>query len=247
VEPGKNIYFLSDAHLGSPDYKSSLQREKRLVSFLKQIQSSASDIFFLGDLFDFWFEYRRVVPRGFTRLLGTLSELSDAGIRLHFFTGNHDIWLFDYLENEIGMTVYRRPARLTLGQKEFFLAHGDGFDETDHRFKIIKKIFTCRILQWGFSRLHPNFAIWLAHSWSNRSREKHGEDPFREEEEPMVKYARKHLLNRGYDYLIFGHRHCPVNYPLDDHTRLIILGDWLTHFSYAMFDGDTVTLGNKLQ
>lgn len=235
-------YFLSDAHLGSPDYRSSLEREKKLVAFLDEISDRASDIFFLGDLFDFWFEYKRVVPRGFTRILGKMAELSDRGIRIHYFTGNHDIWMFDYLTGETGITLYRHPTAITLNDKHFFLAHGDGMDEKDHTFRILKWIFTNRYLQWGFARLHPNFAFFIANGWSRKSRQIHGEEPFRNENEAIVRYSRKYLLDQGYDFLVFGHRHCPVDYPLSENTRLFILGDWITHFSYAVFDGETMRM-----
>ncbi|MCX6225712.1 MAG: UDP-2,3-diacylglucosamine diphosphatase [Bacteroidia bacterium] len=236
------IYFLSDAHLGAPDHQSSLKREMMLVAFLDEIKDSASEIFFMGDLFDFWFEYKRVVPRGFSRILGKIAELSDRGIRLHYFTGNHDIWMFDYLTQETGIKLYRHPTAITLDDKHFFLAHGDGLDEQDHTFRLLKWIFTNKFLQWVFARLHPNFAFWIANGWSRHSRSLHGVDPFKEEKEPIVQYSRKYLEHKGYDYLVFGHRHCPVDYRLNDHTRLFILGDWLSHFSYAVFDGETLQL-----
>jgi UDP-2,3-diacylglucosamine hydrolase len=233
---------LSDAHLGTPDHESSLYREKKLVAFLDEIKESASDLFLMGDLFDFWFEYKHVVPRGYTRILGKIAELSDRGIRLHYFTGNHDIWMFDYLAKETGIQIYRNPTALTLHGKNFFLAHGDGLDEEDRTFRILKWIFTNRALQWAFARLHPNFAFTIANKWSRQSRLIHGVDPFKGEDEAIVKYARKHLDNQGYDYLVFGHRHCPVDYPLNDHTRLFILGDWMSHFSYAVFDGTDISI-----
>ncbi len=242
METGKRIYFLSDAHLGTPDRQSSLVREKKLIAFFDQIIEDACDIFLMGDLFDFWFEYKAVVPRGFSRILGKLSELSDRGIRMHYFTGNHDIWMFDYLAEETGMLIYRHPTAMTLNGKHFFLAHGDGLDEYDRTFKVLKWIFTNRFLQWSFARLHPNFAFSIANRWSRHSRMMHGDMPFRGEQEPLVEYSRKYLVSEGYDYLIFGHRHCPVDYPLTDSTRLVILGDWLTHFSYAVFDGETLKL-----
>lgn len=236
------IYFFSDAHLGTPDRQSSLKREKMLVAFLDEIKDSASDIFFMGDFFDFWFEYKRVVPRGFSRILGKMAELSDRGIRLHYFTGNHDLWMSDYLTEETGITLYRKPTAITLNGKHFFLAHGDDLDEKNRSFRILKWMFTNRFLQWAFSRLHPNFAFGIADQCSRRSRLLHGVDPFKGENEPIIQYSRKYLEDKGYDYLVFGHRHCPVDYPFNNHTRLIILGDWLTHFSYAVFDGEKLEL-----
>lgn len=242
METGKRIYFLSDAHLGTPDRQSSLVREKKLVAFLDEIKENASDIFLMGDLFDFWFEYKSVIPRGFSRILGKISELSDQGIRMHYFTGNHDIWMFNYLAEETGISIYCHPTAITIQGRHFFLAHGDGLDEYDRTFKVLKWIFTNRFLQWSFARLHPNFAFSIANRWSRHSRMMHGDLPFKGEKEPIVEYSRKYLESEGYDYLIFGHRHCPVDYPLNDRTRLVILGDWLTHFSYAVYDGETLKL-----
>ncbi len=239
------IYFLSDAHLGTPDYSSSLLREKKLVAFLDEVKDSAGDIYILGDLFDFWFEYKHVVPRGYARILGKMAELSDQGIRLHYFTGNHDIWLFDYLQKEIGLTLYRQPTALTINGQHFLLAHGDGMDESDHMFRFLKQLFTNRFLQWAFARLHPNFAFWIARGWSKHSRMIHGVDPFLGNDEPVVKFALKHFSDQGYDYIILGHRHVPVDYQLTEDTRLIILGDWMTHFTYAVFDGTELELKAK--
>jgi len=239
------IYFISDAHLGAPDTAGSLAREKRLVEFLEEIKGTASDLFIMGDLFDFWFEYRHVVPRGFTRILGKLAELSDLGIRVHYFTGNHDIWNFSYLKEETGIILYNYPTAMTLGGKQFFLAHGDGLDESDHSFRFVKSIFTNRFLQWAFARLHPNLAFSIAQKWSRRSRVKHSDDCFHGESEPIIRYSRKHLENEGYDFLVFGHRHIPVDYPLTPHTRLIILGDWITNFSYGVFTEGTFELKAK--
>jgi len=236
VDQQKQIYFVSDAHLGTPDYSSSLIREKKLVQFLDEIKSSAEIVFFLGDIFDFWFEYKWVVPRGFNRLIGKICELADAGIHIHFFTGNHDIWAFNYLEKEAGVEIHRSALITELYGKTFFLAHGDGFDESDKIFRFLKSIFTNRFLQWMFARLHPNFAFGLANKWSKHSRYMHEDDEFKYEDEGIVKFARKYLLNQGYDYLVFGHRHCPIDYPLNESSRLIILGDWMTHFTYGVLD-----------
>ncbi|MCK9326218.1 MAG: UDP-2,3-diacylglucosamine diphosphatase [Bacteroidales bacterium] len=242
MNPAQKIYFLSDAHLGAPDHESSFERERFLTNFLEHIRGDASDIYLMGDIFDFWFEYKRVVPRGFIRFLGKLAELADSGIRLHYFTGNHDIWIEDYLPSQMNIRIHRKPATLTVSGKRFYLAHGDGLDESDRWFRFLKKVFTHPLLQWAFARLHPNFAFWLAHGWSGQSRIRHGDDPFKEEREPLIQYARKLLANREFDYFIFGHRHTPVDYSLNDRTRLILLGDWVTHFSYAVFDGQELKL-----
>ncbi len=240
-----SIYFISDAHLGAPDHTQSRAREKRLVDFLEEIKATATDLFIMGDLFDFWFEYKHVVPRGYTRILGKLAEMSDLGIRIHYFTGNHDIWNFNYLQEETGMVLYHHPTAMTLGGKQFFLAHGDGLDESDRTFRFIKSIFTNRFLQWAFARLHPNLAFGIARKWSRRSRVKHTDNNFHGESEAIIRYSRKHLENEGYDYLVFGHRHIPVDYPLTPHARLIILGDWINNFSYGIFREGTLELKAK--
>lgn len=247
MDTGKHIYFLSDAHLGTPNPASSRDREDKLVQFLHEIAPRAEKIFILGDLFDFWFEYKRVVPKGFTRLLGTLAGLTDQGIEIHFFTGNHDLWTFGYLEEEIGLVVHRKPASITLGTKRFFMGHGDGLDARDHRFNFIKWVFTNRFFQRAFSILHPNFAIRLANAWSRSSRLKHGDQAFLGEQEPLVQYSRNHLVDQGFDFIVFGHRHCPADYSLTDHTRLIFLGDWMKHFSYGEFDGTKMEIKTKDQ
>ncbi len=239
---GTKAYFISDAHLGTPDYSSSLVREKKLVSLLDDIQDSAQSIYFLGDIFDFWFEYKRVAPRGFTRFLGKIARLSDQGLEIHFFTGNHDIWVFDYLPQETGIILHREAVITEILGKTFYLAHGDGYDQADKKFNLLKKVFTNPILQWCFSRLHPNFAIGLASRWSRYSRDSHGTDHFKDEEEGLVNYSRNNLMDQGLDYIVYGHRHCPIIYPLSDHLQLVILGDWLHHFTYASFDGEAFEL-----
>jgi UDP-2,3-diacylglucosamine hydrolase len=239
---GSKVYFISDAHLGTPNFESSLERERKLVNLLNQIQSDAAAIYFLGDIFDFWYEYKHVVPRGFTRILGKISELTDQGLEIHYFTGNHDIWVFDYLEKETGVILHRNPIIVDLLGKTFFLAHGDGFDETDRKFIFLKKIFTNKFLQWSFSRIHPNFAIGIAGKWSRYSRDQHGVDAFKEEDEPFVVYARKHLLDESPDYIVLGHRHLPTIYSLNERTELIILGDWLSNFTYGVFNGKEFSL-----
>ena len=193
-------------------------------------------------MFDFWYEYKSVIPRGYSRFLGALADLEDKGIGLHYFTGNHDIWAFDYLHEEIGMEIHRGGLIKEIGTKSFFLAHGDGTDDTDKKFLFLKRLFQSKTLQWLFSRLHPNFAFALASKWSRHSRLMNGTVEFTGESEAMVKYSRNHLMDQGLDYIIFGHRHCPVDYSLNENTRMIILGDWLTHFTYGEFDGENFEL-----
>ncbi len=242
MKGAKKIFFLSDAHLGFPNRIESLEREKKLVLLLDQISDEAEAIYFLGDMFDFWYEYRSVVPKGYVRFLGKLAELADRGVDIHYFIGNHDIWAYKYLEEEIGLEIHREALITEIGTKQFFLVHGDESNRSDRKFLFLKNLFTNKSLQWLFSRLHPNFAFWLASAWSKHSRMVHGTKPFEKEKEPMVVFSRENLLEEGLDFIVFGHRHCPVDYELNKQTRMIILGDWITHFTYGEFDGEEFRL-----
>ena len=240
----KKIYFASDVHLGHPTLEKGLWREKLFVKWLDEIKHDAAEIYLVGDIFDFWYEYKRVVPRGFTRTLGKLAEITDSGIPIHFFTGNHDIWVFDYLPNETGVKLYREPLETELFGKSFYIAHGDGLGPGDNSYKLLKKVFTNKFLQWMFSRLHPNFALWLAHSWSNASRDAKGiqaEGFNGEESELLYKHAQQVLEYKHFDYFVFGHRHLMINKPVVNST-FVNLGDWLYNFSYGVFDGDRFEL-----
>ncbi len=238
-----NIYFASDFHLGIPDYESSLEREKQIVSWLEQIQNDASEIYFLGDIFDFWFEYKSVVPKGFIRLLGKIAEITDAGISVHFFTGNHDMWMFDYLQKELNITIYKEPIIKEYNGKRFFIGHGDGLGPGDKGYKLIKWVFANPICQWLFARLHPNFGIGLAHYWSGKSRVATENLKFLgEDKEFQIIYAKERLLKEHFDYFIFGHRHIPLDIKLNENSRFINLGDWIINNSYAVFDGNELEL-----
>lgn len=242
IVANKKVYFISDAHLGAPNFEKSLVREKKLVLLLEQVRHDAHSIYLLGDIFDFWYEYKSVSPRGFTRIIGKIAELCDSGIEIHFFTGNHDIWVFDYLPKETGVILHRDPIIKEIMGKTFFLAHGDGIAAGDNKYRLLKKVFTSTFLQWCFSRIHPNFAFGIARKWSKYSRDVQTVHPFKEEKEGFVVYARKFLMDQGIDYMVFGHRHCPVKYPLDSSTELIILGDWLSNFTIGIFDGEEFIL-----
>ena len=243
MKPGKKIYFASDFHLGFPSYEKSLEREKKVVSWLDSIRSNAREIYLLGDIFDYWFEYKKVVPRGFTRFLGKISEITDSGIPVHFFTGNHDIWIFDYLPRETGIILHREPVIKEFNGLKFYLGHGDGLGPGDRNYKLLKKIFTCNILQWLFARLHPNFSVWFAHKWSHNSRFSKVNDPFKgEDKESLIIYAKEMLKTQFFDYFIFGHRHITLNHQLTDKSRFIHPGDWIDNFSYGVFDGEKVDL-----
>jgi len=241
----KKIYFASDFHLGAPDYERSLEREKRIVSWLDGIRSDCAELYLLGDVFDFWFEYRHVVPRGFIRLLGKLAEFSDAGIPIHYFTGNHDMWIFDYLPKEINAKIYRKPVEATYGGKTFYIGHGDGLGPGDHGYKFIKKVFASSLCQWLFARLHPNFGIGLGNYLSGKSRIATGtvdEKFLGEEKEWLVIHSKELLEKKHYDYLVFGHRHLPLDIKLDEKSRYVNIGDWIKYNSYAVFDGNELKL-----
>ncbi len=240
----KKIYFASDFHLGVPDEQSSREREARIVRWLDVAKHDASEIYLMGDLFDFWFEYKRAIPKGYIRLQGKLAEISDSGIPVHLFTGNHDMWMFGYFEKELKVTIHRKPIQIERNGKKFYLAHGDGLGPGDHLYKILKKIFASRICQWLFARIHPNFGIWVADRWSRRSRIANNkrEEFNSEEQEWLVNYSREVLQKEHYDYFIFGHRHLPLNIKLNDRSRYINLGEWINYNSYAVFDGIDVTL-----
>ena len=234
------IYFASDFHLGVPTYEKSLEREKKVIRWLDSIKEDAAELYLMGDVFDFWFEYKTVVPKGHVRLLGKLAELSDSGIKLHYFTGNHDMWTFDYLEKEINVTIYRSPIERNYSGKDFYIGHGDGLGPGDHGYKFIKTIFASKICQWLFARLHPNFGIGIANYFSRKSRIATGttDEVFRgEEKEWLVIYSKEILAKKYFDYLIFGHRHLPLDITINTKSRYINLGDWIQYFTYGVFDG----------
>lgn len=240
-----HIYFASDFHLGAPDLESSHKREKLVVKWLEEVSKDATEIFLVGDLFDFWFEYKHAVPRGHVRLLGKIAELSDRGIPIHVFTGNHDMWIFDYLEEETGVQVHRKPVSRRWSGKKFMIGHGDGLGPGDHGYKFIKKIFASKMSQWLFARLHPNFGIGLARFWSKKSRSHTGEKDqhyLGDENEWLAIYCKEILKKEHYDYFIFGHRHLPIDLQLNEESRYINLGEWMNYCTFAHFDGSTVHL-----
>jgi UDP-2,3-diacylglucosamine hydrolase len=241
---GKKIYFVSDTHLGAPALTDNKEREKLLVQWLDEIKGDAGKLFLMGDIFDFWYEYKKVAPRGFTRVLGKIAELADMGIEVHFFTGNHDVWVFDYLPAELGLTLHRNEFKTELLGKKFFLAHGDGLDESDKGYNLLKKVFTNKTLQWFFSRLHPNFAFALAHSWSEKSRLAKGivGEGFRGEDEGLYLFSKKVLGHEFFDFFVFGHRHLLADMPLGEKSEFILLGEWISLFSYGVFDGERFEL-----
>lgn len=232
----KSIYFLSDFHLGAPNYTESLQREKKVVSLLNAIEDKAAEIFILGDMFDFWFEYKTTVPKGYTRLLGKLANLTDKGIKIYFFVGNHDMWMKDYFETELNITVYFKEQIIERFGKKLFLAHGDGLGPGDNGYKFLKMIFRNKLCQWLFGVLHPTLGIGLANYFSRKSREKTGsadEHFLGEDKEWLFIFCKEMLQQQHFDYLIFGHRHYPLKKQLTANSYYINLGDWIRSFTYA--------------
>ncbi|MBQ9500244.1 MAG: UDP-2,3-diacylglucosamine diphosphatase [Bacteroidales bacterium] len=239
----KNIYFLSDAHLGSLAIEHSRTQERRLVNFLDQIKDKAAAIYLLGDMFDFWYEFKTVVPKGYTRFLGKLSELTDMGVEIHFFTGNHDIWCDDYLEKECGLIIHKKPLTTELYGKEFYLAHGDGLGDPDKKFQFLRSLFHNKILQALFSCIHPRWSIAFGLNWAKHSRLKreNGKEPdyMGEDKEYLVLYTKEYLKSHpDINYFIYGHRHIELDLQLSKTSRVLILGDWISLFTYAVFDGE---------
>lgn len=244
IPEGKKIYFASDFHMGAPDLTSSRLREQQIVSWLDFAARDAAEIYLVGDVFDFWFEYARVIPKGFARLQGKLAEITDAGIPVHFFSGNHDMWGLDYFKDELGLILHRDPISVNYNGKDFYIGHGDGLGPGDSTYKMLKKIFRNPLCQWLFARIHPNLGVGIASGWSNKSRARsHEEEVFQGmDKEWLAIYAREVLQRSFYDYFIFGHRHLPLDLLLDGKSRYINLGEWMTFRSYAVFDGTKLGL-----
>jgi UDP-2,3-diacylglucosamine hydrolase len=245
LAPGKKIYFLSDFHLGAPNEIDSRKREERLVRFLNDAKQDAAAFFIVGDIFDFWFEYKTVVPKGFVRILGCLAQIADAGIPLHIFTGNHDLWMKDYFAKELNAKVYFEPQLFALGTKQFYIGHGDGLGPGDYGYKRLKKIFTSKLCQWLFRWSHPDIGIRIANYFSSKSRAKTGSSDevfLGEDKEWLIIYTKEKAREMKVDYFIFGHRHFAIDYAIDAQTRYINLGDWIKLYTYGVYDGDSMQL-----
>jgi UDP-2,3-diacylglucosamine hydrolase len=246
IPAGKKIYFLSDFHLGAPDRATSLVRERRIVAFLETIRRDAAAIFIVGDLFDFWYEYHTVVPKGYTRILGKMAEITDSGIPMHFFTGNHDMWMRGYFEQELNIPVYHEPRVFEYNGKKLLVGHGDGLGPGDHGYKFLKKIFRNRICQALFGILPPAVGVGIAGWLSRRSRAVTGSSDAHflgEEKEWLIAYCREVLKTQPIDFFIFGHRHLPIDFLLQPGTsRYINLGDWIRYYTYAVMEGEQLAL-----
>jgi UDP-2,3-diacylglucosamine hydrolase len=241
---GTKLYFASDFHLGTGTYIQTREREDRIVRWLDMIKTDAAELYLMGDVFDFWFEYKTVVPRGYIRFLGKLAELADAGIKITLFKGNHDMWMFDYFEKELGATIITNQLEIERNGKKFYLHHGDGLGPGDGMYKVLKKVFRSKFCQWLFARIHPNLGVGLANYWSRHSRIAGENDEKRKmaEQEWLEVYSREVLQTCYYDYLVFGHRHLPLDIKLDDKSRYLNLGEWVNYNTYAVFDGLELTL-----
>lgn len=241
---GKKVYFASDFHLGIPDRATSIDRERRICNWLDTISSDAVELYLVGDLFDTWFEYKNVVPKGYTRFMGKLAELSDKGLKIEAFTGNHDLWMRGYFQDELNIPVHHAPIIREFNGKKLLIAHGDGLGPGDHGYKILKSILRSPVSQWLYRRLHPDTGVGMA-SWFSRLGPKHADGPeieFVPEKEWLVQYCLDTLKQQHIDYFIFGHRHIAIEYPLPQNSMYVNLGDWIRYDSYAEFAGDKLTL-----
>lgn len=239
TKPSYKVYFASDQHFGAPTSEASLPREKKFVKWLDQIKQDAEAIFLLGDLFDFWFEYKKVVPKGFVRVLGKLAEIRDLGIPIYFFVGNHDLWMNDYFQKELNIPVYHKPQEFLINNKIFLIGHGDGLGPGDKGYKRMKKVFTFPPFKWLFRWLHPDLGVRLGQYMSVKNKMISGDEDatfLGEENEWLVQYCKRKLKQKQYDFFVFGHRHLPLEISLSEKSKYINLGDWITYFTYGVLD-----------
>nr|WP_243878512.1 UDP-2,3-diacylglucosamine diphosphatase [Winogradskyella sp. DF17] len=245
IEKGQKVYFASDNHLGAPTTEQSLPRERKFVNWLNEVKEDAAAIFLMGDLFDFWFEYNKVVPKGFTRTLGKLAELSDNGISIFYFVGNHDLWMNGYFEEELGIPVFHKPQEFQLNNALFYIGHGDGLGPGDKGYKRMKKVFTNPFFKWLFKWLHPDIGVRLAQYLSVKNKLISGDEDatfLGEDNEWLAQYSRRKLEEKYRDYFVFGHRHLPLEIELSTASKYINLGDWITYYTYGEFDGNSFEL-----
>lgn len=242
---GKKIYFASDNHLGAPTKEKSFPREQKFIAWLDYVKKDAGAIFLLGDLFDFWFEYKTVVPKGFTRTLGKLAEITDSGIPVYYFVGNHDLWMNGYFEEELNISVYHKPKEFTFNTTSFLIGHGDGLGPGDKGYKRMKKVFTNPLAKWFYRWLHPDLGVKLAQYLSVKNKLISGDEDVTflgEDNEWLVQYCKRKLQDQHRDYFVFGHRHLPMEIQLNETSKYINLGDWIIHYTYAVFDGKELKL-----
>ena len=247
LKTDKKIYFASDQHFGAPTVEKSKIREQKFVQWLDEIKADAEVLFLVGDLFDFWFEYKTVVPKGFVRVLGKLAELRDSGIEIHFFVGNHDLWMDDYFEKELNIPVYHEPKEFTFNNKTFLIGHGDGLGPGDFGFKRMKKVFTHPISKWLYRWLHPDIGVALAQHLSVKNKLISGEEDvvfLGEENEWLVQYSKEVLQTKHFNYFVFGHRHLPMTLEIGENSEYVNLGDWISYFTYGVFDGENFNILN---
>lgn len=245
VHEGKYIYFASDFHLGTPDYERSFAREQRIISWLDHIFPTTQELFLVGDIFDFWFEYKHAIPKGFVRFQAKIAQFTDAGIPVHFFIGNHDMWMFDYFEKELGVHIHRKPIVLTYNSSRIMIGHGDGLGPGDSLYKLIKKVFAARWSQWCFARFHPNFGIGLANYLSRKSRAATGSNDehfLGAENEWLYVYCKEQEAIQHHDLYVFGHRHLPLDLAVNESSRYVNLGEWLNYQTFGRFDGNSFEL-----
>ena len=245
ISEHKKVYFASDQHLGAPTPEASFPREQKFVNWLNHIKDDAEALFLLGDLFDFWFEYSTVVPKGFVRVLGKLAELRDSGIPIYFFVGNHDLWMKDYFEKELSISVFHKPQEFKLNTKLFLIGHGDGLGPHDKGYKRMKKIFTFPLFKWMFKWLHPDLGVRLGQYMSVKNKLISGDEDAKflgEDNEWLVQYCKRKLEIKHYDYFVFGHRHLPLDIKLSDNSNYINLGDWINYYTFGVFDKETLHL-----
>ncbi len=244
------VYFASDMHLGAKYHTDPMSVERKLVRWLRSIREDAYALVLVGDVFDYWFEYKHVVPRGYVRFLGALADLADSGVEIHYFTGNHDVWIFDYLPSEIGLTLHKSPAELEFFGKRFFVAHGDEYETENKRFQLLRRIFHSPICQKLYSLIHPDLSSALAQGWSFSSRKRgtreYDVSPYQgEHDEYLVRFAKEYTAKEGAnapDFFIFGHRHIMLHLMITHTTQVVILGDWIHFDSYAVWDGERLVL-----
>jgi UDP-2,3-diacylglucosamine hydrolase len=245
IPQGKKVYFSSDNHLGAPTLELSKPREKKFVAWLDHVKKDAAAIFLLGDLFDFWFEYKTVVPKGFTRTLGKLAEISDSGIPIYFFVGNHDLWMRDYFKTELNIEVFYQPQEFTFNKKQFLIGHGDGLGPGDKGYKRMKKVFTNPFSKWLFNWLHPDIGVKLAQYMSVKNKLISGDDDAKflgEDNEWLVQYCKLKENQKHRDYYVFGHRHLPLEIAINNTSKYVNLGDWIQYYTYGVFDGEVLEL-----